>query len=445
MTTDVGLPHGDIEWLARDRFGLFIHWGLYSLLGRHEWVQQVESMDTATYRKYFDHFDPDLYDPDLWAQAAAGAGMKFFCVTTKHHDGFCLWDSALTDYKVTNTPYGRDLLHPMVDAFSRHGLRTGLYYSLIDWHHPDFAIDSVHPLRNHPDRARMNATRDPREYIEYLHGQVRELLTEFGDVDLLFFDFTYPEWFAWPPGMETEWQGKTAEDWDSVGLLKLVRELQPRIAVNDRLGLTDVEGAWDFRTPEQFEPEGWVTFNGRRVPWAAVKTLSGSWGYHRDESTWKSVDQLVETLIDTVSKGGSLILNVGPTGRGEFDERALRCLGGMGEWMKRHGRSIYGCTAAPDDLVAPRHCAYTYNPTTNRLYVHVFTWQPKHLRLDGLAGRVEYAQLLNDASEIPVEMDDWHKSQQARFGSSASNQLILEVPVQRPDVAVPVIELFLKS
>jgi alpha-L-fucosidase len=322
---------------------------------------------------------------------------------------------------------------------------VGLYYSLIDWNHPDFVIDSVHPLRNHPDRAMMNEARDQKRYVELLHGQVRELLTDYGDVDMLFFDFTYPEKFHWPPGMEDDWRGKTPEDWDSVGLMRMVREIAPHVAVNDRLGINHVEGGWDFVTPEQFEPRRGLTRNGRRVPWAAVQTFSGSWGYHRDESTWKSVEQLVRMLVNTVSNGGSMILNVGPTGRGEFDARAMDRLRGMGEWMRRHGRSIYGCTYAPEDFPTPQDCRYTWNPETKRLYCHVYAWPSRRLRLDGLADRVEYAQILGDASEVKLGLGAWYASQEERSGGSDTRTLTLELPVRKPDVAVPVIELFLKG
>ena len=177
----------------------------------------------------------------------------------------------------------------------------------------------------------------------------------------------------------------------------MIRELQPGIILNDRL-----EVGGDIKTPEQFQPREWVTCNGQPVVWEACQTFSGSWGYHRDEESWKSLDQLIQMLIDTVSKGGNLLLNVGPTGRGEFDARALDRLAGMGEWMRRHGRAIYGCTQAPDDIQAPQDCRLTYNPQTNRLYVHIFAWPYRHLHLDGMAGRVAYAQLLNDASEVKL-------------------------------------------
>jgi len=429
---------GDTTWFAHDRFGLFIHWGLYALPARHEWVKQREQIPDDVYDKYFKRFDPDLYDPDVWAEAASNAGMKYFVVTTKHHEGFCLWDSKLTDYKATKTPCGKDLIKPMVKAFRAHNMRIGFYHSLIDWHHPHFVIDDVHSMRNHPDRAKLNKSRDQKKYIKYLHGQVRELLTKYGQIDVMFYDFSYP---AGARGRPATFVGKGRDDWDSPKLIKMTRQLQPKIVVNDRLDLHDVKGGWDYRTPEQFMSREWVMVDGRPVYWETCQTFSGSWGYHRDEASWKSIDQLVQMLIDTVSKGGNLLLNVGPTGRGEFDERALDRLAGMGEWMKRHGRSIYGCTQAPEDFKAPQDCRLTYNPKTNRLYVHVFAWPFRHLHMDGYEGKVEYAQLLNDASEVKMTKPPHHR---ATEGGENLKTLTLELPVLKPNVTVPVIELFLK-
>jgi alpha-L-fucosidase len=421
---------GDTSWFVHDRFGLFIHWGLYALPARHEWVKNQEEIPDEVYEKYFRHFDPDLYEPELWAQAASQAGMKYFVVTTKHHEGFCLWDSALTDYKAPNTPAGRDLLHPMVDAFRAQDMRVGFYHSLIDWHHPDYIVDPhIGPLRNAPNRDELNEGRDQSRYAEYLHGQVRELLTQYGDVDILWFDFSYPK----PDG-----SGKGRDDWQSEKLLKLVRELRPNIILDDRLDLPE---GWDIKTPEQFQPRQWVTYEGTPVVWEACQTFSGSWGYHRDEASWKSLDQLIQMLVDTVSKGGNLLLNVGPTGRGELDARALGCLQGMGEWMKRHSRSIYGCTQAPEGFATPQDCRLTYNPTTRRMYVHVFAWPFVELHLEGFTGKIEYAQLLNDASEVLIQdRPDW----QSAFGDQSEGVTTLRLPVRKPDVTVPVVELFLK-
>jgi len=403
------------DWFVHDRFGLFIHWGTYALAARHEWVKNREKTPDSVYQKYFDHFDPDLYEPKEWAKIAKQAGMKYFVVTTKHHEGFCLWDSKLTGYKATNTPAKRDLLKPMVEAFREEGLKIGFYHSLIDWHHPEFPIDGIHPMRDNKEFREREKNRDITKYAEYLHGQTRELLTQFGKIDIMWFDFSYA---SMADG------GKGKNDWQSEKLMAMVRELMPEIIVNDRM---DIGG--DIKTPEQVQPREWVKVDGKPVAWEACQTLNGSWGYDRDNLDWKSVDMLVQMLIDTVSKGGNLLLNVGPTARGQFEPKAIERLKAIGEWMKSHSRSIYGATQS--EFSTPRDCRLTQRG--NRLYVHIFTWPFKHLHLDGMAGKIEYAQLLNDASEI-------------RYNESIDSGVVtLNLPIQKPDVTVPVIELYLKN
>lgn len=419
---------GDWEWFVKARFGLFIHWGLYSMPARHEWVRNYEEIPNEIYdEKYFKRFNPDLYNPEEWAKMAKKAGMKYAVITTKHHEGFCLWDTKLTDYKATNTPAKRDLIREFVDAFRKEGLRIGFYYSLIDWHHPHFTIDMHHPLRNHPEKEKLNKERDMSKYREYLHGQIRELLTEYGKIDLLFTDFSYP-------GPD----GKGKDDWDSENLVKMIRKLQPHILINDRL---DLEDEWDFKTPEQFVPFKWPEVNGKKVIWESCQTFSGSWGYHRDEATWREPDELIKTLIDCVSKGGNLLLNVGPTSRGEFDYRVKERLEKIGEWMYYHSDSIYGCTEAPEEFKTPKDCRLTYNSEKNRLYVHIFSWPYKFLFLEGkeYKEKVVYAQLLNDRSEIKLEVNEWYKKQIGEVEG-----IILSLPPFKPKVEVPVIELFLK-
>jgi alpha-L-fucosidase len=424
-----------MKWWTEARFGMFIHWGLYALPARHEWVKSNERLTDEAYARYFTRFDPDLYDPHAWAKAAKMAGMKYFVVTTKHHDGFCLWDSKLTDYKAPRTPYGKDLIRPLVEAMRAEGLKVGFYYSLLDWHHPEYPIDRNHPMRDDKAFVEKAKTRDIAKYDEYLFGQLKELLTEYGPIDTLFLDFSFPG-----PG------GKGRKDWQSERLLKMIRELQPQIIINDRLDLLDVPGGWDYRTPEQFMPREWVKVDGRPVPWETCQTFSGSWGYYRDETSWKSVRQLVALLIETVSKGGNLLLNVGPTGRGTFDDRAADRLRGIGAWMEKHGRSIYGCTEAPAGFPRPANCLLTYNPEARRLYVHVLEWPLGVLTLDGFAGKIAYAQLLNDASEIPfTETEHETGFMPGPRGGEGENKVTLRLPVRKPDVEIPVIELFLKE
>jgi alpha-L-fucosidase len=418
-------------WFTRGRTGLFIHWGLYALAARHEWVKNYERMGDGDYRRYFDRFEPDLYDPAAWARLARRAGMEYVVITTKHHDGFCLWDSACTDYKATNTPWGRDVLRPMVEAFRAEGLRVGFYYSLLDWHHPEFPIDEMHPQRDDAAARRAAAGRRMPEYARYMREQVRELLTGFGRIDLLWFDFTYP-------GPD----GKGPGDWESEKLVELVRSLQPDILLNNRLGLPETA---DFFTPEQHQPHAPPRdARGRPVVWEGCHTLSGSWGYHRDEDTWKSPHQLLSILVDGVAKGGNLLLNVGPTARGEFDPRACDRLEAMARWMHAHERSVRGCGPAPSGWVPPPDTRYTWNAATRRLYLHFLRWPFKHVHLPGLGDEVEYAQLLNDASEVRIRnaSKEIHPSLDDPTPEGA---LTIELPVRQPPAEIPVVELFLKS
>lgn len=412
------------QWFIHDRFGLFIHWGLYALPARHEWVKNHEKLTDEHYQRYFDHFDPDLYDPVEWAKQAKRAGMRYAVITTKHHEGFCLWDTQLTDYKAPNTLAGRDLLREWVDAFRAEGLKIGFYHSLIDWHHPDFPVDGLHPQRDDLAYRERAQNRDIRKYAEYLHGQVRELLTNYGKIDVLWMDFSYTH-------LDWGWsKGKGKEDWQSESLMRMIRELQPGILVNNRSQVDP-----DFHTPEQVQPRGWVQVDGQRVTWEACQTLNGSWGYDRDNLNWKTPDLLVRMLVDSVSKGGNLLLNVGPTARGEFDPRAQTTLQSIGDWMYRHKRAIYGATQS--ELVAPPDCRFTQRG--NRLYLHIFAWPMAAIHLDGLAERVEYAQFLHDGSEVQM-----HAGSHEQDGYSNAETLTLDLPIQRPDVLVPVIELFLK-
>ena len=420
-----------MAWWTNDRFGMFIHWGLYALPARHEWVKNQERLTNEDYQKYFDNFNPDLYNPREWAKMAKAAGMKYAVITTKHHEGFCLFNSKFTDYKSVNTAIGKDLLKEWVDAFRAEGLKIGFYYSLIDWHHPDFTVDRMHPQRT-DDKAKLdelNKNRDMNKYREYLQNQVRELMTNYGKVDILWLDFSYPGE-----------NGKGHNDWDSEKLLRMVRTLQPGILVNDRLDLKEYEDGWDFTTPEQYKVAKWPEFNGKKVPWETCQTFSGSWGYYRDEHTWKNTKQLLDLLIESVSKGGNLLLNVGPTARGAFDERAQSRLNAMGDWMKLNSRSIYGCTQAPAEFEVPDNCLLTYNPTTNRLYIHLLDYPLQNLTLHGYGGNVKYAQFLHDASEIKI-------SKRTEYGmkeGSDSNDLNLSLPVTKPNIEIPVIELILK-
>jgi len=278
-------------------------------------------------------------------------------------------------------------------------------------------------MRNDKEFRERTKGRDITKYAEYLHGQTRELLTRFGKIDIMWFDFSYP---TQPDG------GKGRNDWQSEKLYELVRKLMPDVVLDDRL---DLEKGYDIKTPEQWQPQEWVKVDGKPVVWEACQTLNGSWGYDRDNLDWKSPALLLWMLVDSVSKGGNLLLNVGPTGRGEFDERALATLQAIGKWTRVNGRSIYGCTAS--DYTPPPDCRYTQNG--NRLYLHVMAWPLRHLHLKGIADRIEYAQFLHDASEIKIFQNTFDHS------IETDNTVVLEIPIQKPNVEIPVIEIFLKD
>lgn len=424
-----------LKWWTDARFGMFIHWGLYSLAARHEWVKSNERITNENYQKYFDNFNPDEFDPKKWAKEAKAAGMKYAVLTTKHHEGFCLFDSKYTDYKATNTKAHRDLVKEFVEAFRAEGIKVGFYYSLLDWHYPDYTVDDVHPQRpadslkgaqKDAAYARLNKGRDMAKYQQYLKNQITELLTNYGKIDILWLDWT------WDAGAK---YGKHPQDWDALNLIKLVRKLQPQIIVNNRLGL-DQEGyadGGDFVTPEQVKPAELLKYKGKY--WETCQTFSGSWGYYRDENTWKNQHQLLDLLITSTANGGNLILNVGPTARGEFDYRATRALDSLAYWMHENKKSIYDCTYPPAqyDLPEAMNERLTYDPATKRLYLHLMNYPTDgKLVLPDYNGKISYAQLLNDDSEIPYTVAENGKD------------LVLKLPKIKPPYEVPVIEFVLK-
>ena len=426
---------GNTDWFVHDRFGMFIHWGLYSMPARHEWVKSIEELTTEEYSKYFKYFNPDMYDAKEWAKRAKDAGMKYAVMTTRHHEGFSMFDTQYSDYKCTNTPAGRDLIKEYVEAFRAEGLKIGFYYSLLDWYHEDYTLDREHPQRNIPDGEKFNEGRDMHRYSEFMRNQVRELLTNYGKIDILWFDFSIKPNENDPP----YWQPKGAKEWEAEELIKLARSLQPNIIIDNRTQLEQ-----DIWTPEQYQPLEWVRHatTGELVTWEACHTFSGSWGYHRDENTWKSPEMLIQMLINTVCIGGNLLMNVGPTSRGYFDERANAALDVYAKWMKYNSRSIYGCTMAEPEFVTPRGCRLTQSEDGKRLYIHLTEYPYRFLELSGFAGKVDYAQFLHDGSEIKMrESETGHFSEGQ---TKDETKLVLSLPPVKPDVVVPVIELFLK-
>ena len=427
---------GNTDWFVNDRFGMFIHFGLYAMPARNEWIKSMEKIPDEKYDIYFKHFNPDKFDAKEWARKAKAAGMKYAVLTAKHHEGFCLFDSEYTDYKITNTPFGRDLVKEYTDAFRAEGLKVGLYYSLIDWHHPDYQIDVLHPRRTDPKSRELNKTRDMTKYRDYLHNQVRELMTNYGKIDILWFDFTYADYeildnefnqFALRE-MEDWMPYTTSETWDAENLIKMIREINPEIIINDRTGIPQ-----DIITPEQSHTPDWPEYSDthEKYTWESCQTFSGSWGYYRDEMSWKKPEMLLHMLISIVSNGGNLIMNVGPTARGVFDKRADAALEVFGEWMDLNGSSIYGCTKAEPGFYAPIGTLITQSTDEKRLYIHLVDYPYADLIMKEMAGKIEYCQFLHDASEI-------------EFREKNDGTVSFLVPGIKPDMYIPVIEVFLK-
>jgi len=333
-----------LKWFTHDRFGMFIHWGLYAIPARGEWVRSMEKMPKEDYQKYFDAFNPQNCDMREWARIARRAGMKYAVLTAKHHDGFCLFDSKLTDYKSTNTKAARDFVREFVDAFRAEGIKVGLYFTLIDWYHPDYPHfgDRIHPMRDNEDFKGYQHNFDA--YLDYMHGQVREICTNYGKIDILWFDYSYDE--------------MSGEKWRATELVRMVRQLQPDVLIDNRLEvsgegfgslLTDnpKEYSGDFVSPEQIiPPEGILSQKGEPVAWEACITLNNNWGYAAHDNNWKSAATVIRKLVECVSKGGNLLLNVGPDAQGRFPAKSIQILTEVGEWLRHNGASIYGCGAS---------------------------------------------------------------------------------------------------
>lgn len=386
-----------MAWYRQARFGMFIHWGLYALPGRGEWVRSFEQMPEAEYLPYFDQFDPRHFDPQAWARAARQAGMKYAVLTAKHHDGFCLFDSQYTDFKSTNTPYGRDIVAEFLEAFRAEGLRVGLYFSLLDWHHPDYPHygDRNHPMRNDPRYG--NEGRDFARYLDYMHGQIREICTNYGKLDILWFDFSYDH--------------LRGEAWRATELMEMVRSLQPAVIIDNRLEVSGegfgslAEGRptpyhGDFITPEKMIPPQPLTdAQGQPLAWESCVTMNNSWGYCASDHYFKPASLLIRKLVEVVSKGGNMILNVGPDGQGRIPAESLEILAQIGAWMAKNSPSIHGC--GPSSLPKPEYGRITQRGDT--LYFHLFENTLGPVPLMGLApGSVEAITLLADGREVPI-------------------------------------------
>ncbi|MGM9663186.1 MAG: alpha-L-fucosidase [Oscillospiraceae bacterium] len=386
-----------MAWYQAARFGMFIHWGLYAIPARGEWVRSDEEISKEDYMRYFDAFDAPDYDPSRWARAAKRAGMQYVVLTAKHHDGFCLFDSQYTGFKSTNTKLGRDVVADFVQAVRAEGLKVGLYYSLLDWYHPDYPHfgDAFHPMRKHRECG--NEQRDFGRYLDYMHAQVRELCTNYGKLDILWFDFSYG--------------ALRGEAWRGTELANMVRTLQPGIILNNRLEVSG-EGCGslaackptpyhgDFVSPEQMlPPSGMRDEKGRDLVWEACATMNNHWGYHAADRFFKPAPMLIRKLVECVSKGGNLLLNVGPDARGNIPWESMERLEAIGRWMAKNSASIYGCGKAGVDK--PDYGRVTGRG--DRLYFHVYENTLGPLPLPGLKKEdIRAIRYLATGAEIPL-------------------------------------------
>lgn len=394
MKTVTELRTERTKWYNEARFGMFIHWGLYAIPARGEWVRSTEQLTRKEYEPFFDEFTADRYEPKKWAALAKKAGMKYAVLTAKHHDGFCLFDSKLTDFTSVNAPCKRDLVREFLEAFRAEGIKVGLYYSLLDWRHPDYPHygDMHHPMRNNPEYG--NEGRHFDNYLDYMFGQIRELLTNYGRLDLMWFDFSYGD--------------MKCDTWKAKELMEMVRSIQPWIITDNRLeGSAEDAGSirttdpttysGDFASPEQMiPPAGIRNCAGEPIPWEACITLNNHWGYAAHDHHYKSAKMVIRMLVECVSKGGNLLLNVGPDARGEIPAPSVSILEEVGDWMEKNAASIYGCGYA--NLPKPEWGRFTRRG--NLLYAHVFEEQAGAICLPQMAGKIKKMRLVSDGSEI---------------------------------------------
>jgi alpha-L-fucosidase len=379
------------QWWRDARFGMFIHFGAYSVPARGEWVKSNEKMTTGQYQKYVDVFNPVDFDAKKWAKIAKQAGMKYAVLTAKHHDGFCLFDSKLTDYKLSKQFNGRDLVREFLDAFRAEGLKVGLYYSIIDWHHNDYPNVGNHPQAGNPEWDKKTYNWD--NYLKYMFGQIEELIRDYGKIDIMWFDYSFDDYVG--------------EKWKATELLKMCRKYQPEMITDNRLdGSGDNYSLTfgDFITPEQAIPETSIKdVNGRILPWETCLTLNNHWGYCETDNDWKPSEVIIRSLVDCVSKNGNLLLNVGPDGKGNIPKQSIEILTEVGDWMQKNGESIYGC--GQSDLTKPDWGYFTQKG--NNLFAHWCYPKIGPINVKGISKRVKMTTLLSTGTELAVSRKWW--------------------------------------
>ncbi|MBE0647000.1 MAG: alpha-L-fucosidase [Bacteroidales bacterium] len=377
-----------MEWWRDARFGMFIHWGLYAIPAGEwdgksdygEWIRHSGKIPLETYDTFKNQFNPVDFNADEWVKTARDAGMKYIVITSKHHDGFCMFDTKQTGFNIMETPFGRDVMKDLADACRKYGLKFCFYYSIMDWHHPDYL-----PRRNwEKDRAADSA--DFIRYVSYMKQELKELLTQYGDIGVLWFD---GEW-------ESTWNDTFGKE-----IYTYVRSLQPNIIINNRVGAgrLDMEGmteegafGGDFGTPEQQIPPTGLP----GIDWETCMTMNDHWGFNKANTEYKPAREIIRMLVDIASKGGNYLLNVGPTDKGTFPRQAVSRLKEIGTWMSVNGESIYGTVASPFVSTPWGRCTMKEGKDTVVLYLHAFDWPADGLLLvDGCLNEPLEAVLLS--------------------------------------------------
>lgn len=387
-----------MDWWREARFGLFIHWGLYSIpagewkdrTDHAEWIRESAQIPLEQYDEFVSQFNPVNFNADEWVAMAKNAGMKYIVITSKHHDGFCLFDSKETDFDVMSTPFKRDILKELSDACAKQGIALCFYHSIMDWHHPDYL-----PRRNwETSRPAEGANMD--SYVSHMKKQLKELLTNYGKIGVIWFD---GEW-------EDTWTHDRGKD-----LYNYLRKLSPDLIINNRVdkgrsgmaGLTkDSTYYGDFGTPEQEIPANGLP----GVDWESCMTVNDHWGYNKNDQNWKSSEDLVHKLIDIASKGGNFLLNVGPTSEGVIPQASVDRLKDMGDWMKENGEAIYETQVSPFEKLDWGRCTQKEDGKNTVLYLHVFDWpNDGKLVVPGLQNKVVEAYALKDKSKAELDVE----------------------------------------
>lgn len=410
-------------WWQEARFGMFIHWGLYAIPAGEwdgktnyaEWIRNEAHIPQDVYDQFVHQFNPLKFDADAWVRMAKDAGMKYIVITSKHHDGFCLFDSKYTDFDIMSTPFQRDIMKELSGACRKQGLKMCWYHSIMDWHHPDYLPRRVW------EKDRPAAGADFSQYVQYLKNQLRELLTNYGPIGVMWFDGEWEQNWTHEEGLE---------------LYKFCRELQPDVIVNDRVdhGRTtnamlthDNKYAGDFDTPEQEIPATGI----RGLNWETCMTMNDHWGYNKNDKNFKSTKDLIRKLTDIASKGGNFLLNVGPKADGAFPQNSIDRLREIGEWMKIYSESIYGTQASPFTYLEWGRCTQQeIDSKKTRLFLHVFDW-PKNgeLMVPGIYNEAKQAFLLADKNKKKI------------FVSRKEDALVLQVASAAPDTINSVVVL----